>query len=103
MIRRPPRSTRTATLFPYTPLFRSRLANQDFRPLIAIGSLLERIDFAADLGRRLAECGQEAIQIADGIPADVLRDTIMRVRRKRRDLEKERIAITREQIGRAHV
>src|SRR3546814_791602 len=73
-----------------------RLANQDFRPLIAIGSLLERIDFAADLGRRLAECGQEAIQIADGIPADVLRDTIMRVRRKRRDLEKERIAITRE-------
>src|SRR3546814_4790246 len=87
MIRRPPRSTRTATLFPYTPLFRSRLANQDFRPLIAIGSLLERIDFAADLGRRLAECGQEAIQIADGIPADVLRDTIMRVRRKRRRSE----------------
>src|SRR3546814_20213925 len=61
-----------------------------------LGGLLERIDFAADLGRRLAECGQEAIQIADSIPADVLRDTIMRVRRKRRDLEKERIAITRE-------
>src|SRR3546814_1045574 len=68
----------------------------DFRPIIAVGGLLERIDFAADLGRRLAECGQEAIQIADSIPADVLRDTIMRVRRKRRDLEKERIAITRE-------
>src|SRR3546814_1327376 len=27
MIRRPPRSTRTDTLFPYTPLFRSRLTN----------------------------------------------------------------------------
>src|SRR3546814_15188009 len=26
MIRRPPRSTRTATLFPYTTLFRSRIA-----------------------------------------------------------------------------
>src|SRR3546814_14215152 len=26
MLRRPPRSTRTATLFPYTTLFRSRLA-----------------------------------------------------------------------------
>src|SRR3546814_18895512 len=25
MIRQPPRSTRTATLFPYTPLFRSRV------------------------------------------------------------------------------
>src|SRR3546814_20635332 len=28
MIRRPPRSTRTDTLFPYTTLFRSRLAHQ---------------------------------------------------------------------------
>src|SRR3546814_13006801 len=28
MIRRPPRSTRTDTLFPYTTLFRSRLAKQ---------------------------------------------------------------------------
>src|SRR3546814_8672751 len=28
MIRRPPRSTRTDTLFPYTPLFRSRAAAQ---------------------------------------------------------------------------
>src|SRR3546814_4929862 len=27
MIRRPPRSTRTDTLFPYTPLFRSRCAD----------------------------------------------------------------------------
>src|SRR3546814_19941134 len=25
MVRRPPRSTRTATLFPYTPLFRSQI------------------------------------------------------------------------------
>src|SRR3546814_13660141 len=29
MIRRPPRSTRTDTLYPYTTLFRSRLANLD--------------------------------------------------------------------------
>src|SRR3546814_14344890 len=28
MIRRPPRSTRTDTLFPYTTLFRSRLSDQ---------------------------------------------------------------------------
>src|SRR3546814_18226707 len=76
-----------------------RLANQDFRPIIAVGGLLERIDFAADLGRRLAECGQEAIQIADSIPADVLRDTIMRVRRKRRDLEKERIRSEGRRVG----
>src|SRR3546814_11693039 len=30
MIRRPPRSTRTDTLFPYTTLFRSREINEDF-------------------------------------------------------------------------
>src|SRR3546814_11169517 len=40
MIRRPPRSTRTDTLFPYTTLFRSRLALEllgadDARPRIA--------------------------------------------------------------------
>src|SRR3546814_15435187 len=31
MIRRPPRSTRTDTLFPYTPLFRSATAHQQHR------------------------------------------------------------------------
>src|SRR3546814_1762242 len=32
MIRRPPRSTRTDTLFPYTTLFRSRAADRRERP-----------------------------------------------------------------------
>src|SRR3546814_15267665 len=32
MIRRPPRSTRTDTLFPYTTLFRSRSANEECPP-----------------------------------------------------------------------
>src|SRR3546814_14855554 len=34
MIRRPPRSTRTDTLFPYTTLFRSELGNREFLPEI---------------------------------------------------------------------
>src|SRR3546814_16773729 len=34
MIRRPPRSTRTDTLFPYTTLFRSVLALSVVRPLL---------------------------------------------------------------------
>src|SRR3546814_18534974 len=33
MIRRPPRSTRTDTLFPYTTLFRSDLMDFDFRDI----------------------------------------------------------------------
>src|SRR3546814_5422426 len=38
MIRRPPRSTRTDTLFPYTTLFRSMLLA--FISLIALGNLI---------------------------------------------------------------
>src|SRR3546814_1344299 len=33
MIRRPPRSTRTDTLFPYTTLFRSQWAQRDFEAI----------------------------------------------------------------------
>src|SRR3546814_15781643 len=35
MIRRPPRSTRTDTLFPYTTLFRSPIGNKDYSSVIA--------------------------------------------------------------------
>src|SRR3546814_9483836 len=41
MIRRPPRSTRTDTLFPYTTLFRSLAENLD---RIASGQILQRLD-----------------------------------------------------------
>src|SRR3546814_10338451 len=37
MIRRPPRSTRTDTLFPYTTLFRSELELEDAQTLIKNG------------------------------------------------------------------
>src|SRR3546814_1529930 len=40
MIRRPPRSTRTDTLFPYTTLFRSQYAERDLGP--APGALHRR-------------------------------------------------------------
>src|SRR3546814_5555400 len=48
MIRRPPRSTRTDTLFPYTTLFRSRLAAlgasaQSWRLVDRDENLLERV------------------------------------------------------------
>src|SRR3546814_9845494 len=52
MIRRPPRSTRTDTLFPYTTLFRSELgrARRDDGRAAAVGAHLDR----ADAGRRQA-------------------------------------------------
>src|SRR3546814_12222168 len=51
MIRRPPRSTRTDTLFPYTTLFRSRNPVGDIDDL-GLGELLEAFDalLAADTG-----------------------------------------------------
>src|SRR3546814_16618888 len=49
MIRRPPRSTRTDTLFPYTTLFRSRQVTNDwFKPAV-VGKRQPRIDELADL------------------------------------------------------
>src|SRR3546814_11282849 len=48
MIRRPPRSTRTDTLFPYTTLFRSEIAEVGFLAVEDIGVVsigADRIDF----------------------------------------------------------
>src|SRR3546814_4416117 len=51
MIRRPPRSTRTDTLFPYTPLFRSQFQ----RPILHLGpSFPPPLDLAALLLVQLA-------------------------------------------------
>src|SRR3546814_19525993 len=47
MIRRPPRSTRTDTLFPYTTLFRSLLARGERQfGVLAIGDILDGADCA---------------------------------------------------------
>src|SRR3546814_16985852 len=43
MIRRPPRSTRTDTLFPYTTLFRSATGHDIFSSLLALGHGRETI------------------------------------------------------------
>src|SRR3546814_1200760 len=56
MIRRPPRSTRTDTLFPYTTLFRSQAADDDAAVLVEHGC--ERR--AARVGRQ-ATVGLEAV------------------------------------------
>src|SRR3546814_5591989 len=66
MIRRPPRSTRTDTLFPYTTLFRSRQLGQ--RHELAPG-LLDRLRDVADVvGRPVAGFPVRRL-IADAGPA----------------------------------
>src|SRR3546814_6359170 len=51
MIRRPPRSTRTDTLFPYTTLFRSRLAAAD-RSAVGIADLRVAVAAGGFAGQR---------------------------------------------------
>src|SRR3546814_3546283 len=58
MIRRPPRSTRTDTLFPYTTLFRSPP-----RHAVDAGDRVARASAVADEGRRPIEAGQVAWRI----------------------------------------
>src|SRR3546814_1812624 len=73
MIRRPPRSTRTDTLFPYTTLFRSGQ-----RRGLHLGGLLQsgfRIAFSADIDGDLAADG---ILLAIGAGADEIMLGIIR-------------------------
>src|SRR3546814_21033924 len=61
MLRRPPRSTRTDTLFPYTPLFRAKvLASQDDYGFVANGRLK-----GGHITRRYGDPGNgiEAVQL----------------------------------------
>src|SRR3546814_6195777 len=64
MIRRPPRSTRTDTLFPYTTLFRSRSRSRQ--------PWLQKGECAAAVGLR--QTGQRARVLASGVfAADIAR------------------------------
>src|SRR3546814_4857982 len=56
MIRRPPRSTRTDTLFPYTTLFRSTIA-----AVLAPGSTLLGFDLAANVDTVIDATGKYVI------------------------------------------
>src|SRR3546814_18913161 len=68
MIRRPPRSTRTDTLFPYTTLFRSDEGIKT-RPVIVIAVQSQRA-FTAAIATKSDKAGQElAIPDAVGDPA----------------------------------
>src|SRR3546814_8583481 len=69
MIRRPPRSTRPDTLFPYTPLFRSRiLARRDAPPAVGGSSsppqILQRAGGTAALSSPVHLCEHSLGQAA---------------------------------------
>src|SRR3546814_2516779 len=67
MIRRPPRSTRTDTLFPYTTLFRSQVHDQLALHLRPADHVLPEIIEADDIFDRLA-CGRGQPQFLGELP-----------------------------------
>src|SRR3546814_4417455 len=106
MIRRPPRSTRTDTLFPYTTLFRSRtVVHSGQRPPAPTAALGETAGMASPFlyfaGSRLSQAELSAacldgdlVPLGDGfVPADLIETTALRAASLRPVLE----------IGRAHV
>src|SRR3546814_11761191 len=83
MIRRPPRSTRTDTLFPYTTLFRSLTSarhaidtGEDAHRLMRVQS--ERVAHAINAGHRNRYAGSD--RRADEQAARGLRDELLRMR-----------------------
>src|SRR3546814_11553204 len=76
MIRRPPRSTRTDTLFPYTTLFRSSQALSDFRVVlvhrpVGVNRLARHIDFSAIAHDCSSSASSLAGQRAGAVPAAI--------------------------------
>src|SRR3546814_4233918 len=98
MIRRPPRSKRTDTLFPYTTLFRS--AQPELKSPLPIRTALIS---GRQLENGMSAFGHEHIQVAMAeirrIP-DVLIEKLLAECPSRRQLQ---LASTPGQIGRAHV
>src|SRR3546814_5308849 len=73
MIRRPPRSTRTDTLFPYTTLFRSRFFRRPAVEMLlrCLGIGFRAMDRTVDVLRRSID-GVELQQLVAGVDAVVL-------------------------------
>ncbi len=72
------------------------IVERDFKPLVAIGGLLQRIDATKDLGGRLISCGQDAERSVAATTADLLREAIHRLRENRTQLEADRASATNE-------
>src|SRR3546814_8069107 len=104
MIRRPPRSTRTDTLFPYTTLFRSaaHVVDRGFKPrLVGAGGLERAPGFAL-----VVERGEHEQLGRDERVATLLRQLVGDVSRRDRSLPTEicpSCPDTFGKIGRAHV
>src|SRR3546814_10846886 len=96
MVRRPPRSTRTDTLFPYTALFRSAdvVSEGELRRALAAGVPRAKIVFAG--------VGKTARELAAGLDAGILQFNVESLSELKL-LSQVAVARGTTEIGRAHV
>src|SRR3546814_11760234 len=98
MIRRPPRSTRTDTLFPYTTLFRSWLvAKIERAEAVADDETLDGLIKASDAV--MVARGDLGVEIGDAELVGIQKKIILHARRHNKAV----IVATQMKIGRAHV
>src|SRR3546814_15299756 len=103
MIRRPPRSTRTDTLFPYTTRFRSDGSETAERAVITAAGLAAADDARLVVVTAYEESRSAAGDIAaDRVPVDIRHVLTERVQAEEL-AERGRAAAREAEIGRAHV
>src|SRR3546814_14789281 len=114
MIRRPHRSTRTDTLFPYTTLFRSQVfqIEQSFDGNVGGGNLcqshrlffgkLEWMDQPQPVDYAVGEPGGDDLA-AQLVAGELLVEGLAHRLREAFDQQRLERAVTHEKIGRAHV
>src|SRR3546814_18371657 len=112
MIRRPPRSTRTDTLFPYTTLFRSvqrrgrqlvaaAVARQEHQPLAVQLAAQQRIGGRAEGRLDAAPLGvAEALDLVDAAAADNADDRRRSRLDRKSDVEGKGVAVRVDLVGR---
>src|SRR3546814_15590717 len=115
MIRRPPRSTRTDTLFPYTTLFRSAAGTQ-LRPFVVIAGVTAHVTHRVDRTgtaeyattrppkpppvERRHRCG--AVIPVDALATDQLGDAGGHMRSEERRVGKECVSTCRSRWAPSH-
>src|SRR3546814_2069663 len=112
MIRRPPRSTRTDTLFPYTTLFRSGQALAEgldvAEELVLVRLAARQVQFAQAAAVGGNGLGAVPVQVVAVGDLPLQRDAVGRRRlggQGERLVDRQQVVLVdrRQQIGRAHV
>src|SRR3546814_17220171 len=99
MIQRPPRSTRTDTLFPYTTLFRSRRYALRQRDVHVVAGALATPALGAEAGEVGVGEGRRAVDRHRQHVVALVEDVLLSVAVVIVDIENRHPAIVRQEVG----